>query len=78
MNGFVNRLLVQLLQSYPFPISMAVPGGLIINELPPNALKRAFVDRKESTIEVSLTAPEFYRGSVAWKLRGHQQRRDNL
>ncbi len=74
MNGFVNRLLVQLLQSYPvqdtkitpivsvadypFPISMAVPVGLILNELLSNALKHAFVDRKEGTIEVSLTTSE--------------------
>jgi len=74
MNGFVNRLLVQLLQSYPvqdtkitpivsvadypFPISVAVPVGLILNELLSNALKHAFVDRNEGTIEVSLTASE--------------------
>ncbi len=74
MKGFVNRLLVQLLQSYPspdtkitpivsvadypFPISMAVPVGLILNELLSNALKHAFVGRKEGTIEVSLTASE--------------------
>ena len=74
MKGFVNRLLVQLLQSYPspdtkitpivsvadypFPISLAVPVGLILNELLSNALKHAFVGRKEGTIEVSLTASE--------------------
>nr|QNO49780.1 hypothetical protein DMFPCFDI_00023 [Methanosarcinales archaeon ANME-2c ERB4]QNO50132.1 hypothetical protein GDOAKEED_00036 [Methanosarcinales archaeon ANME-2c ERB4] len=74
MKGFVNRLLVQLLQSYPvqdtkitpivsvadypFPISMAVPVGLSLNELLSNALKHAFVDRKEGTIKVSLTASE--------------------
>lgn len=74
MKRFVNRLLVQLFQSYPaqdaeitpivsvadcpFPISVAVPVGLILNELLSNALKHAFVGRKEGTIEVSLTAPE--------------------
>ncbi len=74
MNEFVNRLLVQLLQSYPvqdtkitpivsvadypFPISTAVPVGLILNELLSNALKHAFVGRKEGRIEVSLTASE--------------------
>ena len=74
MNGFVNSLLVPVFQSYPaqdatitpivsvadypFPISMAVPVGLILNELLSNALKHAFVGRKEGTIEVSLTASE--------------------
>ncbi|MEA1945477.1 MAG: cache domain-containing protein [Euryarchaeota archaeon] len=74
MKGFVNKLLMQLFQSYqvqgtkitpivsivdyPFPISMAVPVGLIVNELLSNALKYAFVDRKEGTIKVSLTASE--------------------
>ena len=74
MNGFVDRMLVQLFQSYPahdatitpivsvadypFPISMAVPVGLVLNELLSNALKHAFVGRKEGTIEVSLTASE--------------------
>jgi two-component sensor histidine kinase len=74
MKEFVNRLLGQLLQSYPvgdtritrvvrvddcpFPISVAVPVGLIINELLSNALKHAFDGRDEGTIEVSLTAPE--------------------
>jgi len=63
MKGFVNRLLVQLLQSYPvqdtkitpivsvaaypFSVSLAVPVGLILNELLSNALKHAFVGRKE-------------------------------
>ena len=37
---------------------MAVPVGLISNELLSNALKHAFVGRKEGTIEVSLTASE--------------------
>jgi len=74
MKEFVNRLLGQLLQSYPvgdtrvahvvhvddypFPISVAVPVGLIINELLSNALKHAFDGRDEGKIEVSLTAPE--------------------
>jgi len=74
MNGFVNRLLAQVFQSYPaqdatitpivsvadypFPISMAVPVGSLLNELLSNALKHAFVGRKEGTIEVSLTASE--------------------
>ena len=74
MKGFVNKLLVQLLQTYPVrdtqvtkavsiadypvPISMAVPVGLIVNELLSNALKHAFVGRKEGKIEVRLTASE--------------------
>ena len=69
---FVNKLLMQLMQSYPvrdtkitkvvsiadcpFPISMAVPVGLVINELLSNTLKYAFVGRKEGRLEVSLTA----------------------
>ncbi len=74
MKEFVDRLLGQLLQSYqvgdtriarvvrvddyPFPISVAVPVGLIINELLSNALKHAFEGRDEGKIEVSLTASE--------------------
>jgi len=74
MKGFVDKLLRQLLMSYPvqntkitpiihvvdypFPISMAVPVGLIVNELLSNALKYAFVNRKEGTIEVGLGASE--------------------
>ncbi|KAF5418331.1 MAG: hypothetical protein C5S49_01860 [Candidatus Methanogaster sp.] len=72
MNEFVDRLLGQLLRSYraggarithvirvddhPFPISVAVPVGLIINELFTNAMKHAFGGRGEGKIEVSLTA----------------------
>ncbi|KAF5418329.1 MAG: hypothetical protein C5S49_01850 [Candidatus Methanogaster sp.] len=72
MNEFVDRLLGQLLRSYraggarithvirvddyPFPISVAVPVGLIINELLSNAMKHAFNERDEGKIEVSLTA----------------------
>ena len=74
MKKFVDRLLGQLLQSYqvgsariarvirvddyPLPISVAVPVGLIINELLSNALKHAFEGRDEGKIEVSLTASE--------------------
>jgi PAS domain S-box-containing protein len=74
MKEFVDRLLGQLLQSYqvgsarivrvirvddyPLPISVAVPVGLIINELLSNALKHAFEGRDEGKIEVSLTASE--------------------
>ena len=74
MKGFVSKLLSQLLRSYqvqgteitpvvsvadyPVPISMAVPVGLIVNELLSNTLKHAFVGRKEGTINVSLTASE--------------------
>ena len=74
MKGFVDKLLRQLLQSYPvrdtkitqvihvvdylLPISTAVPVGLIVNELLTNALKHAFVNRKEGKIEVRLSASE--------------------
>ena len=72
MNGFMDKLVVQLLQihSVPetkitpvvhavdcsLPISTAVPVGLIANELLTNAFKHAFVNRKEGMIEVSLGA----------------------
>ena len=72
MKGFIDQLLGQLLQSYPigatrithvirvddypFPISVAVPVGLIINELLSNALKHAFYGMDKGKIEVILTA----------------------
>ena len=73
MKEFVDRLLGQLqsyqvgdmritrvvrVDDYPFPISVAVPVGLIINELLSNALKHAFEGRGEGKIEVSLAASE--------------------
>jgi two-component sensor histidine kinase len=80
MKEFVDRLLGQLLQSYqvgsaritrvirvddyPFPISAAVPVGLIINELLSNALKHAFNERDEGKIEISLTASEDGRANL--------------
>ena len=72
MKGFMDKLLVQMLQihSVPdrkitpvvhsvdssLPISTAVPVGLIANELVTNAFKHAFVNRKEGKIKVSLGA----------------------
>ena len=72
MKGFVDKLLGQILQSYPvqdtkissivhvvdypLPISIAVPLGLIVNELLSNAFKHAFVNRKEGEIVVVLRA----------------------
>lgn len=74
MKGFIDKLLVQLLQSYPvsdtkistsvhvvdypLPISLAVPMGLIVNELLTNSFKHAFVNRKEGRIDVSLGPSE--------------------
>ncbi len=68
---FVDDLLNQLFRSYPvsdrriaqtvhidehpFPISAAMPVGLIINELLSNALEHAFDGRIAGTIEVTLT-----------------------
>jgi PAS domain S-box-containing protein len=81
MNEFVDRLLGQLLRSYqagdtritrairvddyPFPISAAVPVGLIINELLSNALKHAFNGRDEGKIEVRLAVSEDGRANLA-------------
>ncbi|PXF61219.1 MAG: hypothetical protein C4B59_05595 [Candidatus Methanogaster sp.] len=74
MKGFIDKLLVQLFQISPvedveitqivyaddcsLPISLAVPVGLIVNELLSNAVKHAFADRKEGKIEINLTASE--------------------
>ena len=74
MKDFMDKLLVQLFQihSVPdrkitpivhvvdctLPISIAVPFGLVVNELLSNAFKHAFVNRAEGKIEVSLSAPE--------------------
>ncbi len=72
MKSFVEKLLTQLLQSYPvkdkkitlvvhiddypFPVSIAVPVGLIVNELLTNTFKYAFDKRKKGKIEVVLSA----------------------
>ncbi len=72
MKGFVDKMVRQMFQSYPvrdmkltpivnvadypLPVSIAVPVGLIFNELISNTFKHAFVNRKEGKIEVSLGA----------------------
>ncbi|MEA3293438.1 MAG: histidine kinase dimerization/phosphoacceptor domain -containing protein [Euryarchaeota archaeon] len=74
MKKFVDKLLNQLLLNYsvrdtkitkfvsvidhPFPISIATPIGLIINELLSNVLKHAFDNRKKGIIEVILNKSE--------------------
>jgi PAS domain S-box-containing protein len=74
MQFFVEKLLRLMFQNYPvqetkittvvhvaecpLPISLAVPVGLIVNELLTNAFKYAFVNRKEGKIEVLLRASE--------------------
>ncbi len=71
MKKFINNLITQLLQTYsvhgnrithiisvvdcPFPISIAIPTGLIINELLSNTIKYAFNKRKEGKIELDLS-----------------------
>ncbi len=71
MNNFVCRLMGQLFRSrqidgarimytahitdHPLPISIALPMGLIINELLTNALKHAFGNECAGTVEVTLT-----------------------
>jgi two-component sensor histidine kinase/HAMP domain-containing protein len=70
---FIHKLLLELIQTfqnkdtiitqivdvveYPFPISIAVPIGLIINELLTNAIKHAFTDRTEGEIKIILNTP---------------------
>ena len=71
MNNFVCRLMGQLFRSrqidgarimytahitdHPLPISIALPMGLIINELLTNALKHAFGNECAGTVVVTLT-----------------------
>jgi len=38
------------------PVDMAIPCGLILNELATNSLKHAFVGRERGTIEIQLTS----------------------
>jgi two-component sensor histidine kinase len=40
------------------PVDMAIPCGLILNELATNSLKHAFVGRDKGTIEIRLTSVE--------------------
>ena len=74
MKGFVDGLFAHLFQCHPvqdtkitpivrvgahlLPISIAVPAGLIINELMTNAFKHAFDNRKEGQIVVILGVSE--------------------
>ncbi|MCD4843456.1 MAG: PAS domain-containing protein [Methanosarcinales archaeon] len=74
MKRFVDNLFSQLLVDYseyglkithkahvidhPFPISLAVPVGLIINELLSNIIKHAFKERKQGKIELILSRLE--------------------
>lgn len=74
MKRFVDNLIGQLLQVYSvqdtritpniyvadciLPISIAVPAGLIVNELLTNAFKHAFVNRDTGNIWVSLGVSE--------------------
>ena len=38
------------------PVDMAIPCGLILNELATNSLKHAFIGRERGTIEIQLTS----------------------
>ncbi|MHC1574871.1 MAG: sensor histidine kinase [Candidatus Methanogasteraceae archaeon] len=74
MKKFVDRLLSQLFQTHPvrdteivsdvrvvdhpFPVSVAIPVGLAINELLTNVLLHAFNGRTDGKIEIALDAPE--------------------
>ena len=74
MKGFADNLIGQLFQVYSvqntkitphvyavdclLPISIAVPVGLIVNELLTNAFKHAFVNRDNGNIWVSLGVSE--------------------
>ena len=74
MKGFLDKLLTQLLQSYPvhdkkitwivsavdypFPVSTATSVGLIVNELLSNILKHAFNERKQGKVEIVFNESE--------------------
>jgi two-component sensor histidine kinase/DNA-binding response OmpR family regulator len=74
LKGFVDGLIRQMFMGYQvqdtkiipvvhvadctLPISIAVPFGLVVNELLSNAFKHAFVNRAEGKIEVSLSTAE--------------------
>jgi len=78
--GYVRTLLIQLFRSYNvggrirsavelepivFGVDLAVPCGLIINELVANALKHAFPGNRQGELRVSMTtAPDSYTLSV--------------
>ena len=71
---FVDTMLRQMFQAYPvrgtkitpivrvadysLPVAIAVPIGLIVNELLSNTFKHAFVNRKEGKIEVDFSVSE--------------------
>ena len=71
---FVDNMLRQMFQAYPvrgtkitpivhvadysLPVAIAVPIGLIVNELLSNTFKHAFVNRKEGKIEVDFSVSE--------------------
>jgi two-component sensor histidine kinase len=51
-----SKVSLQLeLQPVFLPVDMAIPCGLILNELATNSLKHAFVGRDHGTIDIQLT-----------------------
>ena len=57
-HGEVSSKVTLQLQLEPvfLPVDMAIPCGLILNELATNSLKHAFVGREHGTIEIQLTS----------------------
>jgi two-component sensor histidine kinase len=51
------------------PVDMAIPCGLILNELATNSLKHAFVGRERGTIEIQLAATRNESESVHLRFR---------
>jgi two-component sensor histidine kinase len=52
-----SKVTLQLkLEPVFLPVDMAIPCGLILNELATNSLKHAFVGREHGTIEIQLTS----------------------
>ena len=56
-HGEVSSKVSLQLQLEPvfLPVDMAIPCGLILNELATNSLKHAFVGRNRGTIDIQLT-----------------------
>jgi two-component sensor histidine kinase len=53
------------------PVDMAIPCGLILNELATNSLKHAFVGRQDGLIEITLTTVGHRSVQLVFRDNGH-------